>query len=94
MVHRRKLAVFVSQGLYDEAFVLLGKRFKFDLTTAATSIVDNLESTKKKTTKKTNKKKEDLILSSFLKLNTFNCRLQMYIQVINTNRLRISVWLF
>lgn len=41
-------------------------------------------------------KKEDLIFSSFLspKLNTFNCHLQMYIQVINTNRLRISVWLF
>lgn len=91
--HRRQLAVLVSQGLCDEAFVFLGKRFKFDVTTAATSIVDNLESTKKK---KNKQKKEDLIFSSFLspKLNTFNCRLQMYIQVINTNRLRISVWLF
>ena len=88
--HRGQLAVLVSQGLCDEAFVFLGKLFKFDVTTAETSIVDNLESTKKK-----KKKKEDLIFSSFLspKLNTFNCRLQMYIQVINTNRLRISVWL-
>lgn len=88
--HRRQLAVLVPQGLCDEAFVFLGKRFKFDVSTAATSIVDNLESMKEK------KKKKDLISSSFLspKLNTFNCRLQMYIQVINTNRLRISVWLF
>jgi len=55
--HRRQLAVFVSQGLCDEAFVFLGKRFKFDVTTAATSIVDNLESTKKKKQKTKKKKK-------------------------------------
>lgn len=58
--HRRQLAVLVPQGLCDEAFVFLGKRFKFDVSTAATSIVDNLESMKEK------KKKKDLISSSFL----------------------------
>lgn len=67
--HRRQLAVLVSQGLCDEAFVFLGKRFKFDVTTAATSIVDNLESTKKK--KQKTKKRLDFLFFSFAEIKHF-----------------------